>query len=275
MRALVLSGGGAHGAYENGALQWLLAHKEIKYDLLCGISVGALNCAVLSMFELGQEKAAARGLSNLWHQISNKKIFKEHLPLGRVLAFWKNSVVNSQPLLDFIDFKYTHAQTTDTRRKIIIGAVSLTSGKYVEFDQSSKYLTDAIKASSAYPVFFTPVHFDNQWWADGGIKTIAPLDAAVRAGATHIDMIITTPADSKPWPNKNPKTLDIALRVLDLTYEEILDDDLVACVTKYPDVTIRVLRPVKELSGSSIDFNPQKITELTDLGFKDAQVMWP
>lgn len=275
MRALVLSGGGSHGAYENGALQWLLAHKEVKYDLLCGISVGALNCAVLSMFELGQEKAAARSLANLWFQISNKRIYKEHPIFKRVSALWKNSIVDSHPLLDFIDKKYAHAQTTDAKRQLIVGAVSLTTGKYEEFNQQSMHLTNAIKASSAYPVFFTPVYFKDQWWADGGIKEIAPVEAAVKAGATEIDLIIAAPADCKLWPDKHPETLDIALRVLNLTYEEILDDDLHLCVDKHPNVKIRILRPSQELQGSSVEFNQRDIIALTDLGFKDAQAMFP
>lgn len=275
MRALVLSGGGALGAYENGAVQWLLGHKETKYDLLCGISVGALNSAILSTHELGQEKAAARALNNLWYQITDAKIFKEHVPFKRISTIWKNSVVNSKPLLDLIDTRYAVNQTIEANRNIIVGAVSLTSGKYEEFDQKSPFLKEAIKASSAYPVFFTPVYFNNQWWTDGGVKEIAPLQAAVRAGATEIDLVITAPKDTKRWNNDDPTTIEIALRVLDLTYEEILDDDLEHCLSKHPNVKIRTLRPKKELPGSSTNFDPKNILDLTDLGFNEAQALWP
>jgi len=42
MRALVLSGGGARGAYEAGVIQGL--HEAgMTYDLVCGTSIGALN----------------------------------------------------------------------------------------------------------------------------------------------------------------------------------------------------------------------------------------
>jgi predicted acylesterase/phospholipase RssA len=46
MKALVLSGGGAHGAYEAGVAQALLAHE--RYDVICGVSIGAINAALIA-----------------------------------------------------------------------------------------------------------------------------------------------------------------------------------------------------------------------------------
>ncbi|HEV8020297.1 MAG TPA: patatin-like phospholipase family protein [Candidatus Lustribacter sp.] len=46
MKALVLSGGGALGAYEAGAISVLCRHAE--YDLVCGTSIGALNAAFVA-----------------------------------------------------------------------------------------------------------------------------------------------------------------------------------------------------------------------------------
>lgn len=276
MRALVLSGGGAHGAYEVGALRWLLGQREMKYDLYCGISVGALNCAILSMFPQWQEKAAIRALQNIWLEITdNASIFKEHTPFGRVMSFWRKSIVNSQPLLSLIDKHFDPVKTLDAKRQLIVGAVSLTSGKYIEFNERNIYIHDAVKASAAYPVFFNPIFFDKQLWADGGIKTIAPLKAAVLAGATHIDCIITAPADSPVWLNKKPNTLDIALRVLELTYEEVLDDDLATCLKKHSEVKITVLRPLHELPGTSVAFSSKNRIVMDELGYKDAQARWP
>jgi predicted acylesterase/phospholipase RssA len=47
-RALVLSGAGARGAYEAGALKWLFKYIDSQgppYDLVCGTSAGAINAA--------------------------------------------------------------------------------------------------------------------------------------------------------------------------------------------------------------------------------------
>lgn len=275
MRALVLSGGGSKGAYQVGALQWLLRNKAYKYDLLCGVSVGALNSAILSMHEIGQEKAAAQALTNIWQNISDEKIFKEHLPFGRLMSFWRSSVVNSTPLHNLIDSKYDPVKTINAKRKLIVGAVSLTTGAYTEFTEEDALIKQAIKASSAYPVFFTPVRFNNQVWSDGGIRTITPIEAAIRAGATEIHAIVAGPANSTRWPNYDPTALDIALRTLELTYEEIMDEDLDLCVRRHSKVKITILRPGKELPGSSVSFDNKNRIVMEELGYKDAQITWP
>jgi predicted acylesterase/phospholipase RssA len=46
MKALVLSGGGAHGAYEAGVAKALLMREQ--YDLICGVSIGAINAALIA-----------------------------------------------------------------------------------------------------------------------------------------------------------------------------------------------------------------------------------
>ena len=41
--------------------------EEYTYDVIAGVSVGALNAAILSFFEKGDEKRAIEELANLWH----------------------------------------------------------------------------------------------------------------------------------------------------------------------------------------------------------------
>jgi len=47
-RALVLSGGGAKGAFEVGALWHLIKHRKCDFQDISGVSVGALNGAILA-----------------------------------------------------------------------------------------------------------------------------------------------------------------------------------------------------------------------------------
>mmetsp|Transcript_29925 Transcript_29925/g.21685 ORF Transcript_29925/g.21685 Transcript_29925/m.21685 type:complete len:90 (-) Transcript_29925:844-1113(-) len=58
--AISLSGGGAKGAYEAGAL-WQLARSlplpEISYDAVSGISAGAINAGWMTMYSKGDELA--------------------------------------------------------------------------------------------------------------------------------------------------------------------------------------------------------------------------
>jgi predicted acylesterase/phospholipase RssA len=60
VRALVLSGGGAHGAYEAGVATSLLARES--YDIICGVSIGAINAALIAA---GRTDDA---LGRFWHE---------------------------------------------------------------------------------------------------------------------------------------------------------------------------------------------------------------
>ena len=88
VRALVLSGGGAKGCFEAGALQYLWNERGYRPDIICGVSVGAINAV-----KLGEGRArAADELVELW--LSNAsapdRIFRrDHYPtlLARYLDY--------------------------------------------------------------------------------------------------------------------------------------------------------------------------------------------
>lgn len=76
MKALVLSGGGAKGAYEAGLTTTLIAEFGEQFDIICGTSIGAINAAFLA-----QDDGAA--LADLWHSIAAARIVS---PVPRVNA---------------------------------------------------------------------------------------------------------------------------------------------------------------------------------------------
>ena len=76
MRALVLSGGGAKGAYEAGLISTLIHEYHEDFDIICGTSIGAINAAFLA-----QEKVDE--LTTMWQTIENRNIVT---PYPRVQA---------------------------------------------------------------------------------------------------------------------------------------------------------------------------------------------
>ena len=61
-RALALEGGGDKGAFQVGAFKAMteqLHPREVTYDVISGISVGAINAATIGIFPIGNEKAAS------------------------------------------------------------------------------------------------------------------------------------------------------------------------------------------------------------------------
>merc|ERR1712086_476938 len=76
--ALALSGGGAKGSYEAGALYGLVnagKDKSFAYDVVTGVSAGAINTGAISLFAPGDEKALVQFLSDTWAGINDGNIF--------------------------------------------------------------------------------------------------------------------------------------------------------------------------------------------------------
>ncbi|HZH02813.1 MAG TPA: patatin-like phospholipase family protein, partial [Myxococcaceae bacterium] len=81
--ALVLSGGGARGAYEAGVIRYLReelpisVRARVRFDLLCGTSVGAINaCFLAATADVPEGQGAA--LTAMWSELSLEKVYKVH-----------------------------------------------------------------------------------------------------------------------------------------------------------------------------------------------------
>lgn len=86
--ALVLSGGGARGAYEAGVLSWILDDlprrlgRPIRFDIVTGTSVGAIHACYVAA-TAGRADAGAR-LADVWRGLELAKVFR--IRLGQLLA---------------------------------------------------------------------------------------------------------------------------------------------------------------------------------------------
>ena len=67
---LVLQGGGGSlGAYECGVYKTLAKHK-IKFDIVSGTSIGALNAAIIASHNYESRKSSAKELENFWLELA-------------------------------------------------------------------------------------------------------------------------------------------------------------------------------------------------------------
>lgn len=281
MRALVLSGGGSKGAYQVGALKYILGEQNVRYDAFCGVSVGAINCAFLSMFKSGEEQQSIEVLYSLWNELDTSKIYKRWFPFGRWHAVWKKSFYDSTPMGDLLRKYIDLDKIRSSDKSVNVGTVSLSSGKYTIFDQTSDHFIDAVIASASFPGMLTPVKFLGQLWTDGGVKEISPIKKAVDLGADVIDVIITSPHTRVKRFIENPTTVDVLKRSLDLSTDKIMANDIekvelhnklaLAGVTDRRYVKINILRPDYNLTEDLLDFSPVKIKEMMEKGYLDAK----
>jgi NTE family protein len=79
--ALVLSGGGARGAYETGVIRYLReelpasVRPRVRFDIVCGTSVGAITACFLASTMDAPEKQG-RVLSDMWSELSLEAVYK-------------------------------------------------------------------------------------------------------------------------------------------------------------------------------------------------------
>src|SRR5689334_15751469 len=89
--ALILSGGGARGAYQAGALRALyeICKEEGNFNLfrnLVGVSAGAINAAYLASHAHDLDKATAN-MCYLWRKLNTPDVFRtDYVSVGRTAA---------------------------------------------------------------------------------------------------------------------------------------------------------------------------------------------
>jgi NTE family protein len=99
-RAIVLSGGGARGAYEVGVLDYVLRTlprhlgHPVRFDVITGTSVGALNAAWLAATS-DDPATGIRGLKEVWQATRVSEIL--HLPYSEVMSVLSALVAGRLP----------------------------------------------------------------------------------------------------------------------------------------------------------------------------------
>lgn len=281
MRALVLSGGGAKGAYEAGVVLRALGDNARCYDVFCGTSVGAINAAHLAQFKTGDEKLAANGLATVWRSIQTNTVYKEWSPLGMLAALFKPSVYSTAPLREFLHARLDGGRVAASGKALRVSAVSLKSGaRRVWTERSGSTLCEGVLASSAMPVFFEPVKIDGEVFVDGGIRETTPLQDAIDAGADEIDVVVVDQTYLEGTFPASFTVIDVAKRTLGAMLIEIEQADLEGAelVNRLIDaghgagkrkLAVRVIRPAIPL-GDSLDFSPQKIARELRQGYDEA-----
>ncbi|MHA1573296.1 MAG: patatin-like phospholipase family protein [Alphaproteobacteria bacterium] len=273
MRVLVLSGGGSYGAFQAGVISTL----PRDYDAFCGVSVGALNSVGLAQHP--DWAHAKRELVRLWESITTRQVYKHHFPFGYIHALWETSFYNSAPLQDFLETHLDVDAVRESGKRVRVGAVSMTTGAYEVFDENDADLVGAVLASSAFPLMFSLPMVHGNLWIDGGVRNQTPLRSAFDLGATEIDVILTTPRNAPAPSPKLDNVIDVGLAVLQVMVDEIFQTDL-KCAQLYNElaqrdsiaaagkrhVPIRIIEPPEAWTGSPLDFNPENVMPMLDVG---------
>lgn len=282
--ALVLSGGGAKGCWQAGSLL-ALAEAGYRYDMVFGVSVGAINAAQVLQYNKHDLLSAARQMKDKWHNFSNKDIWRHHSWWQRWLGVpWRSSVLNAQPLRDYLPKNIDRLGLDTSDMEGGVGAVSMTTGQYVMVPKQSPDFIDGVYASAAYPVAFDMANIDGELLYDGGLVHVTPLGAAIAAGATHVHAITLNPPGIPHWeppkrPFYYPKLLDTIGRTVNVIMENITEGDLAkaerinakcqagVAEAQHRYVELDAIRPPEDIPVDSLDFSPEPMAKGFALGY--------
>lgn len=238
-RALVMSGGGARGSFELGAVDYLVNDMQLDFDVIAGVSVGSLNAVMLAQ-GMGREglESQLEALKQLWFGIAGDRDIYRKRFLGQLMVFlFKDSMYDPKPLRKKLELHVDEQALATSGKQFRIGVVSLESGRYLPIDQQSGNIHQWTLASSSMPLAFPPVKVADKHTVDGGIRNVTPLKDAFKAlkqagGGQPNDpdemyILLASPLDASErggtkW--KNGRT--IGLRALEIITNEIFREDI-------------------------------------------------
>lgn len=164
---LVLGSGSARGWAHIGVLK-ALAEANIKPDVVCGASIGALVGAVYAAGEL--ERFAE------WVQsLGMREVF------GFMDFNLAGGMLKGERLIDFWRRNFADFNIEDARMPFGAVATDLHSGAEVWLREGS--IAQAVRASIALPGLFTPVIHEGRLLVDGGLVNPVPVSLARAMGA--------------------------------------------------------------------------------------------
>ena len=150
--ALILSGGGARGAYEIGVLKALVPEfqKYGGFKIISGTSVGSINaCLLASLIHLPIEKII-EGLEHYWLTLKREQVFAENWANAGLRSFLGSlrlgqpdfeGLLDNAPLKRVMESEINWGQrtknvTNELIYALTVTATSVTSGRSIVFYES-------------------------------------------------------------------------------------------------------------------------------------------
>jgi NTE family protein len=222
--AIVLSGGGAKGAFQVGVLDELVVQRGVRFDIVAGVSTGSIQA-------LGVAQDDVPGLVQRWLGIrGNKDIYTER-PLGVVGGLLgEDSIYDTKPLRRLIRGFADDARLQASGRKLLLGVVNLGTGQFRTIDENVPGIADWVYASCAMPLFFDPLltkaaDGTKEQWVDGGVRNVTPLDSALEFNPRGVIVVRAGPKP-QPGPVRTfPNLIKIGLRAVDILQSEVSIND--------------------------------------------------
>jgi len=218
--ALVLSGGGGKGAFQVGAEKYLREELGYSWDVIAGVSVGALNGTMLAMEKYSRLEA-------IWKTICNNKVFSGKFNIFTFLRLYYGalSIYSNDPLASIVEREVDPGKIV---KELRIGTVSLNSGRYTVYGGDDPNIKRAVLASTVVPIVWPPQYVSSecQMMVDGSLRRFSPIGDVLDTDPDEVVVINCWPKHPAALTDPPKNILDIALRALDISSSGIIYSDI-------------------------------------------------
>jgi NTE family protein len=224
--ALLLQGGGALGAYQGGVYE-ALAEADIHPDWIAGISIGAINAAIIAG---NPPHTRVERLREFWTQVTStapwdwshnpfidlargdgNRNLLNHLSANLAAVFGAPGFFSARPLTPWLHpggtleatsfydtraLKQTLERLVDFDRlnagitRFSAGAVNVRTGNFVYFDTATHTIQpEHVMASGALPPGFAAIEIDGEHYWDGGLVCNTPLQWVIESNPRRQDTL--------------------------------------------------------------------------------------
>jgi len=244
---LALQGGGAHGAFTWGVLDYLLEDTRLTFSGISGASAGAVNAVMLADgLARGGPEEARRRLAEFWRAASlggglpgpQRAVLERVLalfPLGsspvqlfvdamsRVMSPYDFNPLNINPLKQlierFVDFDAIRAYRG---LDLFVSATNVRSGRLRVFRRED-ITADVVMASAALPHVFRAVEIDGEPYWDGGFTGNPPILPLVAENDDDVLLVQIAPLRRDDTPTS---AREILHRVNEIAFSSSLAAEL-------------------------------------------------
>lgn len=307
--ALVLSGGGAKGAFQAGALQYIEEHikprfPDFNFSIVSGVSVGCLNGVMVAMNQMPR-------LLQVWNTIENKLVYTGRITLPSAFLHLalrgKQAILGYKPLEKMVKGLVSRQAVLQTGKQFLMGVVSLTDGYYhtytAEDFSDEENFQKAVLASSVMPVLWEPIASIRSrkntitQVVDGGLRNNSPLGDVLDYAPDEVVIINCSPFNRdkvliEPSPDAARNVFTIAKRsLLEIAMNEIFITDLREylnlnhlvrqaqengiTLTNRKGKTLKAYKTVlispEQTLGDVLDFSQPSVQKRIKLGYAAAQ----
>ncbi|MCW8943691.1 MAG: patatin-like phospholipase family protein [Sedimenticola sp.] len=196
---LALQGGGSHGAFTWGVLDYFMEDGRVSVEGISGTSAGAMNAVVLTHgYMNGGTEGAREALETFWKQVSAhalmspikrtpldiltgnwsldaSPVYMMYDVLSRVVSPYEANPLNINPLKELIESSVDFDKVRACEAvKLFVAATNVHSGKIKVFERS-ELTSDMVLASACLPTLYQAVEIEGVPYWDGGYVGNPPL----------------------------------------------------------------------------------------------------